>query len=433
MRTAGKLLLPLLLLLMSGCNLFEQKTDWSVSLGRSDKKPYGAYLAYRSLNSFFPSAYIEALPGSFKYINLTHDMLTNDNGSSLMILEGLQFRVTGDEWAVLEQFAQNGNELMIFCNELDPKIARALKIRLYFNGLEEYPDMHFDTLNKNIVTLADGNNTSYTYQGRSLLGQIKTESYADAPASESDDEATDQRTILGKVNVQKNFDIDQSPEILSYVNGVPDCLRFRIGNGHIIIHSAPLALSNYFLLQNNNISYISGLLDKLPNDINRVYWNDYYKRTGKHASLGLLLNYPATRAALWLIIFLVIVFLIFEIKRRQRIVPVLAPLKNESVAFVETVGRLYFNKGDHRNLAEKMTQQFLEWVRNTYFINTNMLNEQFEAALALKSGVNAPEIKELISMIHEIRLNSVTLDDAYLYRLYTIIQQFYTRFENKKR
>lgn len=122
--------------------------------------------------------------------------------------------------------------------------------------------------------------------------------------------------------------------------------------------------------------------------------------------------------------------MLFEGKRKQRIIPIIAPLRNDSVSFVETVGRLYYNKGNHTNLAEKMVQQFLEWVRTNYFLNTNQLNDAFIHQLTIKSGQADATVRELMEMIHEIKLASVKIDDAYLYQLYNTIQQFY---KNKRR
>jgi hypothetical protein len=138
-----------------------------------------------------------------------------------------------------------------------------------------------------------------------------------------------------------------------------------------------------------------------------------------------LWRFPSTRYALLLALLAMITYVLFEGKRKQRIIPVIPPLKNDSVSFVETVGRLYFNKGNHTNLSEKMVQQFLEWVRTHYFLNTNLLNEQFINQLIIKSGQPEAKVRMLMDMIHEIKMGTAPTDDAYLYQLYTTIQQFY--------
>ena len=118
------------------------------------------------------------------------------------------------------------------------------------------------------------------------------------------------------------------------------------------------------------------------------------------------------------------IYLIFETKRRQRIIPILKPIQNDSVAFVETIGRLYYNNKNHANLAEKMTQHFLEFVRSHYYLNTNMLDKQFTKMLSVKSGIDIAHTDSLIYNIKMVQDN-MPVDEAFLYSLYTQIQVFY--------
>lgn len=73
-------------------------------------------------------------------------------------------------------------------------------------------------------------------------------------------------------------------------------------------------------------------------------------------------------------------------KRKQRPVPVIPVTGNSTAAFVETIGRLYYSKKDHGNLALKMAQHFLEKTRKRYYLDTSRLDEGFARDLAAKSG-----------------------------------------------
>jgi len=72
-----------------------------------------------------------------------------------------------------------------------------------------------------------------------------------------------------------------------------------------------------------------------------------------------------------------------------------------------------------------MSQQFLEWVRLHYLLNTNLLNEEFIKQLTIKSGEPETVVRALVDMVQEIKQGTVQIDDAYLYQLYNTIQQFY--------
>ena len=158
-----------------------------------------------------------------------------------------------------------------------------------------------------------------------------------------------------------------------------------------------------------------------------IYWNSYYKHRAEHSDFSILWKNPATRWALWLSIITLCLYVLLELKRRQAPIAIVTPLENTSVTFVETVGRLYYNKGNHRNLAEKMTQHYLEWVRTHYYLNTNQLNEIFVQQLANKSGLPVEVAANLVEMIHEIRLGTAHVDEAYLYHLNNTIQRFYKK------
>ncbi len=413
------------LLFATGCLPDKAKLDaekWNINLENTDKRPYGTYLANQSLKYFFPDAKIEILSRGFKYDNIDDRMRDHSNGKSLLILEGLSFNVSLREWDALKNFAGDGNELVIFCSSIDNKVSEELNITKSYSGDESshfyFHDSDFDYTQALVIA---GNETKkFGYHGRMIEGFFSfksDEDYLNAKAFDNDHSG-------GTLSAEDSI-IPARPDTLGYSYRRPNFVRYTVGAGHICFHAAPLALSNYFLLQDGNQEYLSLLWQTLPADIAKVYWQDYLYRDTDASSMDILWRHPATRFALVLAIFALAVYVLFESKRKQRIIPIVAPLKNDSVSFVETVGRLYYNKGNNANLAEKMTLQFLEWVRSHYFLNTNLINEHFIKQLTIKSGLPEATVRGLVEMINEIRMGNIKVDDAYLYQLYYTIQQFY--------
>ena len=409
-----------LVLVLCGCSSTtaeRQKTNWHISLEPGDKQPYGTWLTDKSLRYVFPHVVYENLPPGFRFENMDSKMKSYDYGRSLIILWGLDFRLSDEEWRNLKQFVNNGNELVVFCSTLDDKIQKDLSCykepgeEEYATTFSEQTDFH----NLNVLRIAGLSWRKFGYEGRSIKGYFSIE--------------TDTANITPKTDTSDNDNYDNiriyAPDTLGYGNDRPNMVRYRIGDGHITLHAAPLVISNYFLLQPGNVDYLNAIWQTLPKNINRMYTVSYYKRSGSGSGLSVLWKFPATQWALLLGLFVIIMYVLFEGKRKQRIIPIVAPLRNDSVSFVETVGRLYYNKGNHTNLADKMVQQFLEWVRMNYFLNTNLLNENFVQQLTIKSGQPESTVQEMMEMIHETRLRSVKIDDPYLYKLYNTIQQFY--------
>jgi hypothetical protein len=345
---------------------------------------------------------------------MDNHMKFDSTGRALLILEGLELYATDKEWEQIKEFAANGNEVVVFASRLDHKIEEDLNCYKRL-GFEEMPLFAAKRQSEDTVLLASNPESRYTYKGRSIRGYFSQKTL------------TINQSALADTNAETDNDHQATyyPDTLGYTQDELNMLRYSIGYGHITLHAAPLVLSNYFLLQPGNEQYLAGIWQTLPEDINRIYWDDYYKRVSRPSSLEVLWRYPATRLALLMGILALLVYLLFESKRRQRIIPVIPALKNESVSFAETVGRLYYNKGDHKNLAEKMIQQFLEWVRINHMLNTNLLNETFVQKLAIRSGEAESKVQSLVEMIHEVRTSRTNIDEAYLYQLYNTIQQFY--------
>ncbi len=422
--------LVLFLVGFSSCD--DSATKWYVTLKKEEKKPYGTYLAYNSLQQFFPTSRIGVLSPGYNFNHITNSMSINEHGKNLMILVGINFYLSDEEWEKLRQFVRNGNEVVLFANALDKKIEDELTCHLNTNvpGL----DFQFPTpQNTAALTVIDYPGRLFTYKGKSIASCFTANEEDSTAGRQSVDSNVKnepakilRQTSLSNRGTSSGYYI--IADTLGFSDGKPDCIRFRMGNGHITIHAAPTVMSNYFLLQDGNIDYLSKIWSSIPGDIYQIYWNNYLIHYPHAASsTNGLWNSQATRWAFLLTILIVGTYVLFQSRRRQRIIPVIPPLRNDSVSFVETVGRLYYNTGNNANLAEKMTQQFLEWVRLNYYLNTNILDDTFITQLSLKSGTSLPVVSGLVSMIHELRTHSVKPDDAYIHQLYKTIQLFYTK------
>ncbi len=98
-------------------------------------------------------------------------------------------------------------------------------------------------------------------------------------------------------------------------------------------------------------------------------------------------------------------FVLLEMRRKQRFIPVVEKPMNDSLDFVQTIGRLYYDKKDHRGLAKKMSVYFLDHIRNRYKLSADMLDEGFINALHAKTGYDLNKIKNIVNYILRIESN----------------------------
>jgi hypothetical protein len=111
-------------------------------------------------------------------------------------------------------------------------------------------------------------------------------------------------------------------------------------------------------------------------------------------------------------------------KRRQRVIPVITPLRNSTLDFVNTVAGVYFNDKDNRSIADKKVSHFLEFVRSRFNIATQTLDEDFIGQLHRKSGVDKDDVVNLVELLSALPIEK-RVTDTTLLNLDRHIDHFY--------
>jgi hypothetical protein len=166
-----------------------------------------------------------------------------------------------------------------------------------------------------------------------------------------------------------------------------------------------------------------------------VAWDQYFfsKRVnstnadndGRKGWLGALLSHREFRWAIWVLLITLLVYVLLEMRRKQRLIPVIARPTNDSLNFVKTIGRLYFDKGDHRNLSKKMAAYFLEHVRNRYKLATGKLDEVFVRNLQFKTGLEEEQLRALVHLV-QLAETAPVISDKQLIEFHKQLENFYS-------
>ena len=98
----------------------------------------------------------------------------------------------------------------------------------------------------------------------------------------------------------------------------------------------------------------------------------------------------------------ILLFMAFEMKRGQRIIPVITPLKNETVDFVRTISRLYYQKKDHRNLAAKKILHFTDYLKQHLYIDIDDEISEVIEKVAAKTSSTDKDVKLLFDQMNII-------------------------------
>jgi hypothetical protein len=145
---------------------------------------------------------------------------------------------------------------------------------------------------------------------------------------------------------------------------------------------------------------------------------------GEQTPLRMILKNPMLKAALYTALAAILLFMVFQSKRRQRIIPVVPPVSNTTVDFVETVSQVYYNQRNHRNIALKQVTYLFEHIRSTYYLDTSVPDDAFAAKLAHKTGMPEDEALRMMALIRMVR-SEEQISDQHLLSLNTYIQDFH--------
>ena len=140
--------------------------------------------------------------------------------------------------------------------------------------------------------------------------------------------------------------------------------------------------------------------------------------------LSVIFRYPALRMTWLLFIYGMLLYLLFNAKRRQRIVPIVKPLKNTSVEFIQTIGNLYFQEGRTPRIVEKKIIYFLDRIRHRYYLDTSKLDDNFAQKLQSKSGKDRELIDSILSYINEFERRRFAIQTD-LVKLNSMIEEFW--------
>ncbi|MEO9004258.1 MAG: hypothetical protein ABI288_05960, partial [Ginsengibacter sp.] len=199
-------------------------------------------------------------------------------------------------------------------------------------------------------------------------------------------------------------------------------------------------------LTKENFKYFNSVTAYLRYEPQYVYWDEYYKNItppinknnlnkrnadDDFSSLSVLRKNPSLWWAFCIATTGILLFVIFNMKRKQKPVKIILPHSNTSVAFAETIGALYLQQKNNKNIADKMITYFYEYLRRKYFINTSSIDGYFINSLSGKSGISSNEINQLFEKIQKMKMQDEVTDED-LMELNAGIEKFKNNRDGRK-
>ncbi len=177
----------------------------------------------------------------------------------------------------------------------------------------------------------------------------------------------------------------------------------QFGKGTIYISATPILLTNFYILNKefNSKIFTEEFVSFIKNE-NVIWFDENYnpnERESNNSIFNVILKYKSLRYAWYTLVIGLILFLIFYGKRKQRIVPIIEPVKNTTIEYIETVGNLYYQENNHMQLLNKQIKLALHFIRTEWKIVTQDINEDFKTKLQQKSLANSADINQFVNFI----------------------------------
>ena len=330
-------------------------TDWRKNYDINEKTPFGLFVFNKEVDGLLQNklSRIEASP--YQYYNEN----PHKKRHNIFIF---QEEMDGESWGKIFSQVSKGSDALIFGEQFSRKLADTLMF--------SYDDYSFE--DQLVLKLTDNK-----FQNEGLL-------IDKLPTGASFNRISRNSEILGKsigveAQIKANF------------------IKINFGQGHFYLHLEPLILTNYYLLKPKNEKYVEHVFSYLPDQ--ETVWFMEEETVKSSSPMRFILSKPALKYAWWLLLAGLLLFVIFNAKRKQRIVPVIEPLQNKSAEFVKSIGNLYLQEGDFHDMMAKKAQYFLSKVRMDLMIDTQNLDENFAKKLQLKTGTSIEKVNEAIELI----------------------------------
>lgn len=364
--------------------------DWEETYNPDDKIPYGTYILDNEIDTFFDKPVQ-------RYGKTPYEFFTENDSLQLynfIFIDEIQDDVSAKK---IMNSVKNGSKALLMGSAFHS--FDSLGIDSYYRFYEEGTSLELTTRslkNKKFPLLnANGSDVKYF-----------------------DKLDTKRDKVLGYVYCDGQ----------KYINFI----EVPYGKGTFYIHIEPKVVSNFYLKNTDFQEYTSSVLAYLPTK-NRTVWFDWNFSENYQANpeqqrnfMSVIFENPALAAG-WRIIFIgFVLYLIFQGKRKQRIVPVIEKLQNTTLVFTQTIGNLYFQEGDPRGIAQKKILYFLDNVRNKYYIETQYIDENFAHRLQQKSAQDKQLVNQIVELIRQFEKTKIA-DENFLIKLDKLIHQFWNK------
>lgn len=212
-------------------------------------------------------------------------------------------------------------------------------------------------------------------------------------------------------------------------SGRTNFIRVGYGKGALYVYTTPVLLTNYYLTTPEGFAYANKFFSVIGRS-ETFYWDNYSKFMGFGYSyesknpLEFILSKKELRFAWYLLLFGILLFAVFRLKRKQKPIEVILPDKNSSIEYAKAIGLLHYKTSSHSELAAQLMKLFFAFVKERYKITLNKDRDIQKKQIAQHSGINIKIIDDIFREQFSIKYNPEP-ERGQTIKLHTLLEYFY--------
>ncbi len=378
-----------------------KQINWFPSYVSHHKIPYGTYVLNELMENFFQSRLSQIHKPPFELLSRNDTV----QGTYFFVNESITFEEA--ELNALLDWTSKGNSVFIASSSFEGRLLDTLKLEQtsLYNESELKPHFYHQLVNPNLKSRTVAFEKDYYTMVFDKIDTLNT-------------------VVLGEVYVHS----DSTDTIKKYIN----MIKQPFGEGEIILSTFPKAFTNYFILKDENRNYTAGLLSYLGTE-GPILMDNFHK-SGKSfytSPMYLFLNTKEFKWAYYLALIGALIYVIFEGKRKQRAIPVVTPLKNQTLAFTRTIANMYYENKEQQQITQHKIAYFLEYIRTRLHLSTQNLDSSFLRTLAVRSNNSLEDVEALFKLVEKLQ-SKPQITDMELQDLNKKIEAFKAHVDGKQ-
>jgi hypothetical protein len=385
--------------------------SWDVKLKHDSRHPYGTYIFYELLkNSNFSFKESKGSPEDEIFGSI------NNPDRSLLVVVSANFPDYALLWTKIRKYVDAGNYVLFILEEDPYALEKFYKFAFHISSRADSSEtLHFKNETKNYTF-------SFQKEFKGSLYPWKYFSLNDGASVITDSTSNRNFITTFESNTEHQYIVHEENN-----RGKPVYLEIPFGKGSVFIHRTPLAFTNLSLMHEKNVEHAEKVLSVIPYQ-KIIYATEAKPPKPKNlkarvSPLQFILSDQSLAWAYYLTIGGILLFALFNLKRKQKPVPVLPAKSNSTIEFADALSKIYFQKHNNQNLIKHQYRIFITFIRSRYQLTLIKDPTEFAGIISVKSGIAQAAVYSILMNFDKYTKTEV--NDTQLIKIHNELDNFY--------